>query len=501
MKLSSPLFSALLASTLALAAHAQDASEEPAYKGGPPRTIKVKARTNPGDLPYWWVFDNQERLQSYLPAGPRMVDLSWRITFRELSLAEQDAWAPKGWAVALVGDGLEQDLQVARGGYFLLPVLPKGGRAATIMFREQSLPGYIGAAWRVRVGAEQRLSLAAIQQAMDEIQGVQRSIPETHVGLKLVRTGKYDAIKACFLASGGSVLVDGTPAADVTIGNCAVLKFDSLKAAGSQAIEFKGPLDIVTVVESEDYRTRQDLPALGAGQAAAFGRDAAGPDAAAGNTAPTNLSNLSYEWNIKRQLRLQGARSPQADLVDFVWRLSLDGLSEAEQDSWTPQGWALALAGKDYAHAVPVARGGYFLLPALPPGRQDANLVFKEKDKRNLVDAAWVVRLRDGQRPYLYYGEIKEAMEKVRKAQDAVPDGNTELSALRAAHYDGLKACFLDADNTVFVGDYPTADATVGSCRILKFDPAKDINEKVEFIGKVDAVTVVDTARYLTAKG
>jgi len=65
----------------------------------------------------------------------------------------------------------------------------------------------------------------------------------------------------------------------------------------------------------------------------------------------------------------------------------------------------------------------------------------------------------------------------------------------------GLKACFLETDGVVFVGDMPTADATVGSCRVLKFDPAENLNQKIEFVGKVDAVTVVDTAAYLQAKG
>jgi hypothetical protein len=79
--------------------------------------------------------------------------------------------------------------------------------------------------------------------------------------------------------------------------------------------------------------------------------------------------------------------------------------------------------------------------------------------------------------------------------------GQAELAPLRAGRYDGIKACFLDAGGVVFVGDMPSADATVGNCKILKFDPGQDVNRKIEFVGALDAVTVVRTAPYLQAKG
>jgi len=498
-----PLCCTLLAGAPALSAHAQthvqDTPAPAAGQDGALKTVRIKARTNPGDLPYGWVFEDQKLLQAALPAQARMVDFSWRITFTELSLPEQDAWTPQGWAVALVARDFEQDVPVARGGYFLLPALPIGRQGSTIMFNEQSLQGHMGAAWHLRVGADQRLPYAGFRQAMDEIQGMQNAIPVGHGGLKLVRTADYDALKACFLAPGGRVLIDATPVADASIGNCTILKFDPAIGAG-RTIAFSGPLDIVTVVESADYLTQPDLPPLALAQATApAGTGAAASDAAAG-TASSNLSNLSYASNFKRQLRLQGSLAAPAHLVDFVWRMSLDGASEAQQDAWMPQGWALALAGKDFARAVPVARGGYFLLPALPLGRQDATLVFREPGQRHLIGAAWVVRPQEGQRPFLYYGQIGEAIDAVSKVQETIPDGHAELASLRTNHYDGLKACFLAAGGLVFVGDMPTADVTVGNCKILKFDKDHDVNEKVEFVGKLDAVTVVDTAPYLQPK-
>jgi hypothetical protein len=477
---------ALLAGALACAAHAQEA----------PTTVNIKARTNPGDLPYLWVFNDQNLLQRALPAEPRMVDFTWRITFTGMSEPEQDDYVPKGWAVALVGSGFERDVPVARGGYFLLPELPLGRQSSTIMFKEQSLQNYIGAAWRVRVGADQRLAYAGFTQAINDVEKLQAAIPLWKSGLDQVRTAHYDSLKACFLSAEGAILVDGKPAADASFGNCALLKFDHASAARGRTIEFKGPLDIVTLVESDDYlAVPASLPLAANAQAALASTDGA-PLETTLNTAPTNLSNLSYGWIFKRQARLQGLRTPDRK-VDFVWRLSFSGMSDAEQDAWVPQGWAVALAGKGFAQALPVARGGYFLLPALPAGRQSSTLMFKEQGRQNLVEPAWVVRLHDGQRPYIHYGEIREAMNAVRKAQDEIPDGHAELAAVREGHYDGVKACFLGQDGIVFVGDTPTADATVGHCRILKFDPRLDVNQKIEFVGPLDAVTVVETARYL----
>jgi hypothetical protein len=490
------LSAALLAVALALPVHAH-AQEAPKVQI---RAFKIKGRVNPGDLAYNWVFEDQQRLQNYLPARNRMVDFSWRVSFTELNLPEQDSFTPKGWAVALVANDFERDVPVARGGYFLLPALPQGRRGSTIMFHEQSLPGHIGAAWRIRVGADQRLSYAGFKQAMDEVHRAQGMILPQYEGLRMVRDSRYDALKACFLERGGEVLVDGIAAADASVGNCTILKFDPAWAAAAHTIEFKGRLDLVTVVESAAYDTYLDAQAL-AGTESAAPAPGAGIAPEAFENAPTNLSNRMYGWNFKRQQRMQSVVPPRSHLVNFVWRLSLDGLSEAEQDAWTPPSWALALAGKDFARPVPVARGGYFLLPALPRVRQDAALTFKEQEKRNVVSAAWVVRPRDGENPYLYYGEIKEAMNAVHRTQASLPDGNPDLAALRAVHYDGLKACFLEDGGAVFVEGYRTADATVGNCRILKFNPGENVNQKIEFVGRLDAVTLVDTAHYLPAKG
>jgi hypothetical protein len=54
-------------------------------------------------------------------------------------------------------------------------------------------------------------------------------------------------------ATRSTILIDGRPAADARVGNCSVLKFDPARARGGETIEFSGPLDIVTVVETKAY--------------------------------------------------------------------------------------------------------------------------------------------------------------------------------------------------------------------------------------------------------
>jgi hypothetical protein len=245
---------ALLAASLALAARAQQAPTAVADEGTPQKTVTVAARKNAGDLPYYENFmREQARVYNSLPPRPRMIDFLWRISFAELTEPERDAYVPKDWAVALVGTGYEQTVQVARGGYFLLPSLPVGRWGATIMIRDQSKPGKLGVAWVVHMNAGQHLSYADFARALDEVHAAQNAMPLASPAHSEVRNAKYDGLKACFLDASGGVFVDGKPSADATVGTCTILKFDPARAGSGQTIEFRGPLQIVTVVNATAY--------------------------------------------------------------------------------------------------------------------------------------------------------------------------------------------------------------------------------------------------------
>ncbi|MGB9109143.1 MAG: hypothetical protein WCC39_10710 [Telluria sp.] len=237
-----------------LTTQAQEVPASGTEAGTPTNTVKVKARRNSGDQPYSHYFYYQGLVESYLPPRPHMIDFLYRISFTELSETEQDDYVPQGWAIALVGDGFEQTVPIARGGYFLLPKVSANHTGVTVMFKDQSDKAKIGIGWLVHVGPDQRLRYADFGKAMDEIHLAQHAMPYYHRALDATRSAKYDGLKACFFAPGGTLLIDGKPGAQATVGNCAIVKFDSAKTAGDHVIEFQGPLQLATIVETAPYR-------------------------------------------------------------------------------------------------------------------------------------------------------------------------------------------------------------------------------------------------------
>lgn len=237
-----------LALACALPVHAQEG-------GALPREIKVQAKKNPGHLPYAAMYESYERLLTYLPPEPRLFDPVNRISFTQLPLAEQDAYEPTDWAVSIVGETVDQVVPVRRGGYFEIPHLPAAFQdKATLMFREQSQRNYLEVAWVIRVGTERRLSYADFGKAMEQLRSMQKRIPVLRsLSYRVEKYGNFDGLKACFLAPGGTLRIDGQPAADRISGACSVLKFDPARVGSGQVIEFDGPLDVVTLIRTEPY--------------------------------------------------------------------------------------------------------------------------------------------------------------------------------------------------------------------------------------------------------
>lgn len=246
-----PVLSRLLLLFLPVLACVPVAAQE---TGTPPATIKVFTRKNPGDLEYRWFISAQRRLLSTLPPEPRRLDLMHRISFTELPQAQRDAYLPKSWGVSVVGKTVDQEVEVRRGGYFLIPENTVAyDEDAAVMFKEQSRRKLVETGWIVRPDPGQRLRYADFAQALKESKAVQKKISLFDMSLRIEKYTRLDTLKACFLEAGGQLLIGGKPAADAAVGNCALLKFDPARAAGSEEIEFAGPLDIVTLVESRDY--------------------------------------------------------------------------------------------------------------------------------------------------------------------------------------------------------------------------------------------------------
>lgn len=214
--------------------------------------ITIKRTRNPGDLPYVYFQKNQVLLESFLPSEPRVIDMRFRLSFTDITGPERDEYLPDSWAVAIVGDTIDHTIDVARGGYFLLPALELAEKEkATVMFNARTRKSYLNVAWKFRIAEGQTLSYADFARAFDEVAVVQKKIPWYRIGLRDERAARFDGLKACFHPGEGRIDIDGQPAAARTQGSCLVLKFDSaLAKSGNAKIAFIGALDIVTLHEA-----------------------------------------------------------------------------------------------------------------------------------------------------------------------------------------------------------------------------------------------------------
>lgn len=212
--------------------------------------VKIHRKMNAGDLPYRGFFGLQGYVQSLLPRGRNAVELRLRVNFASAKGPAYDEFQPGNWAVAIVGESIDQVVPVSRGGYFLLPDLPQAAaQNATIMFNTPTRAGRIGLEWKLRLSEKQTLSYAEFAKAFDQVKAVQRKIPWDRPGLREVRMVEYDGLTACFLSKEGRIDVGAKPAATVAEDACQVLKFDAA-TAGATEIAFVGPLDIVTLHEA-----------------------------------------------------------------------------------------------------------------------------------------------------------------------------------------------------------------------------------------------------------
>lgn len=214
--------------------------------------IRISRMKNPGDLPYVGFRQSLNRLASYLPPEPRVLDIRSRLSFTELSELERDSFLADTWAVAIVGNTFDHTIDVERGGYFVLPELEQAVREeATIMFNARTRKNYLGIAWKFRIAEGQTLSYRDFARAFEEVAAVQTKIPWHRISLRDERLARFDGLKACFHPDGGRIDIDGQPAPTTSIGSCQVLRFaPEMAGKGNPTIRFVGPLDIVTLHEA-----------------------------------------------------------------------------------------------------------------------------------------------------------------------------------------------------------------------------------------------------------
>lgn len=200
-------------------------------------------------------------MRKQLPQESRLIDMWERFRYAAMSLTDQDAYTPPRDGITIVSPSVKATVPVRRGGYFILPAIGQAYfEEGTIQVRQaidrQYHTMYI--AFSLKLGADQRSSYTDLGKASRQIAAVQGKISSFHNGLKHVKHARHDAIKACFLDAGGAILVAGQALADGGHGNCKILALDPVRIASGEAIEFSGPLDIVTFVDRRDYGLRAD---------------------------------------------------------------------------------------------------------------------------------------------------------------------------------------------------------------------------------------------------
>lgn len=241
---------AILASLLsisALAAQGTVAQDGPATAEA--ATIEIKSKKNPGDLPYKGFLSQQADLLSYMPPEPLAIDMRLRVSFTSMDDTERDIYLPHTWSVAIVGDTVDHQVPVSRGGYFLLPRLAQAvSERATIMFNTQTRKNWLDVAWMVRLKEDNTLPYADFAKALEQVRYTQDKMPWYRASFRYEKKVRFDALKACFTSGGGDILVDGQPANTVSRGPCKLLRFVSAKASvPGSAIALLGPVANVTL--------------------------------------------------------------------------------------------------------------------------------------------------------------------------------------------------------------------------------------------------------------
>nr|WP_315472653.1 hypothetical protein [uncultured Undibacterium sp.] len=241
----------LIANLLLLSLSAQSSSPN-IVQENIAQSVKVVKKKNPGDLPYDGFYKNQERLIAYLPNEPRTIDFSNRVSFNDMERQARDDYSPQTWGVAIVGDSVDYVVPMIRGGYFVLPNSPEARQEkAKILFNTTTQKNFLKTAWVLRL-SENTLSYKDFARSFDEVKQLQEKIRWYELNLKDEKNAKFDALKACFMESGGQILLDDTSAETLEQGRCISLKFDKEKLALNPKIKFVGTLEIVTLANTQE---------------------------------------------------------------------------------------------------------------------------------------------------------------------------------------------------------------------------------------------------------
>jgi hypothetical protein len=204
-----------------------------------------------------------------------------------------------------------------------------------------------------------------------------------------------------------------------------------------------------------------------------------------------NPGDLPYKGFLSLQNDLFSYLPPEPLAIDVRFRVSFTAMEQAQRDVYLPETWAVSIVGDTVDHPVAVARGGYFLLPDLKEAaRERATIMFNSQTRKNWIDVAWLVRLKENNT--LPYEDFAKALEQVKQTQANMPWYRPAFRYEKNVRFDGLKACFNSDGGDILVDGQPAETISRGPCKLLKFEPAKanTPGSVVAILGPVANVTL-----------
>jgi hypothetical protein len=203
-----------------------------------------------------------------------------------------------------------------------------------------------------------------------------------------------------------------------------------------------------------------------------------------------NPGDFKYREAYQLQRRVVAILPPEPRLIDFRIRVLFAGLNQTERDDFLPAKWGVAIVGDTVDYTVPLARGGYFLLPDLPLAREeDATLMFNAQTKPRLLGAAFPLRLGEGN--VLPYSDFAKAMREFDLFRTKIPWSELGMREIRHAEYDSLRACFALPGGAILIDGAPAGAADGERCSVLKFDVSKvESGAVISFTADLDNLTL-----------
>lgn len=202
-----------------------------------------------------------------------------------------------------------------------------------------------------------------------------------------------------------------------------------------------------------------------------------------------NAGDAPYAPAYQMQQRVMALLPPEPRVIDVRMRLMFAGLSLRERDDFMPANWGVAIVGTTIDETIPMARGGYFLLPDRPLARsENATLMFNTQTKENVVGMTWSIRVRQGNLlPYRDFGLAIAQFDAARRKVRWYERGLNEFSHYRMS---ALRACFV-GEGAVLLDGAASGAVSQGRCAILGFDKAKAATDAtISFTGELESLTL-----------